>query len=147
MKEGNHSLHIPSFLKLGPISNIFDMPPTIRRFNQSSGAILKFSLRLENSVATVSKGRATAPPAAAARIGVWTSTKSLSSKNLLIIRTISARRMRTRIASGFESMTTCLSISWPASSVIARIGKWWRHGESIVGSCMALIDNSPVSVR
>ena len=70
----------PSFLKAGPISKTRSRPPITRRFSQISGAIRIVNFLSENSDADVVKGRAIAPPAEEARIGVCTSKNDESRK-------------------------------------------------------------------
>lgn len=77
---GRGEVYLPSFLKDDPISKTLSNPPTIKRFNHNSGAILKDNGLSGNSDADVWKGLATAPPAADASMGVSTSVKDRSRK-------------------------------------------------------------------
>jgi hypothetical protein len=143
---------LPSLRKQGPISNTLSIPPIIRRLSQSSGAILSDSLRFVNSVAVVSKGRADAPPAEPARIGVSTSMKPSDLRKSRIFCIISDLSTSVATASLFVRSSTCLSRVCPSSGSPERgtyssTGKWCRQGARSRGSWTAFRDSWPDAVR
>ena len=141
MNSGLWVASSPSFRKAGPISKTRSIPPSTRRFSQISGAIRRASCLFENSVATVVKGLAIAPPALSAMIGVWTSRKlSLSRKSRIYCMICE----RTRILCATDRLTSISTWRFRirVSGCSSLYGSCGKEGDRIFGSSAAFIDIS-----
>lgn len=137
---------IPSFRNTGPISKTRSIPPITNLFSQSSGAILKLNDLSENSVENVVKGRATAPPAERARIGVCTSWNCWSSRYWRRDCMMWERSLKVSNAFWCIRRSAWRFLTNVAGSLRV-VGREARAGLRRVGSDVAWSESSPFACR